>query len=484
VSGEQDVARRESFPIVAVGASAGGLAPTVELLSELGRESQIAIVIIHHLDATHESGLVEILSRATTLPVAAASDGVRVEPGHVYVIPPNAGLLIAQRSLRIVPRRDTGGLHLPIDRFFESLAHDCDGLAVGVVLSGSGFDGTEGVKAIKRAGGIVLAQDGTAQYASMPQSAIATGCVDFILPPAGLARELRRISEHAPPLLAAPPRAEDEPEYAKILAAMQKSSGVDFSGYKPATIRRRLQRRLVLLGVLDLPAYVEFLGREPQEIGRLCEEALVHVTGFFREPEAFDAYRTHVFPKLCEGRAPDAAIRVWVPGCSTGEEAYSIAICLLEFLAAAQRDLPVKIFGTDLSLDIIAKARAGRYPESIEADVSPERLQRFFSKDEAGYQVRRDLRELCVFAKHDVTRDPPFSGMDFISCRNLMIYLGADLQDRLIALLSVPRASANITAAARSDSTFRAVPADSRMRSAPAPPASSKPSAVFGIIGG
>jgi two-component system CheB/CheR fusion protein len=424
-----------SFPVVGVGASAGGLAPTSELLRELGAEPGVALVIIHHLDPTHSSGLVEILARATSLPVVTASDSVRVEPNHVYVIPPNAGLLIVGGVLRVVPREEPGGVHHPINRFFESLALDRDGLAGGVVLSGTGFDGADGIKAIKREGGITLAQDATAEHPSMPQSAIATGCVDLILPPAGLARELRRLATQAPALRVKPQPEADDRDYVQILAVMRRASGVDFASYKPTTIRRRLERRLFFRGLSDLAAYLELLQRDPGEVAVLCEEALIHVTGFFRDPEAFEALRTSVFPKLCEGRARDAPIRIWVPGCSTGEEVYSLAICLREFLADANRDLPIKIFGTDLSSTIIEKARTGRFPESIAGEVSAGRLHGFFSKTEQGYQVRRDLRDLCVFAQHDVARDPPFAAMDLISCRNLMIYLGVELQDRVIGLL-------------------------------------------------
>jgi two-component system CheB/CheR fusion protein len=422
-----------SFPIVAVGASAGGLAASGELLRELGAEPGIAVVIVHHLDPLHESGLVEIFSRLTALPVEAATEGARVERNHVYVMPPNAGLLISGGLLSLVPRREEAGLHLPINRFFEALAHDQEGLAVGVVLSGTGFDGTEGIKAIKREGGITLAQDSSAQYQGMPESAIATGCVDFVLPPAGLARELSRLAVHSPKLRSKA-EAKDH-DYRQILLAMRQASGVDFTSYKHSTIRRRLQRRLFFHGLSDLSAYVELLKQEPAEIGALCEEALIHVTSFFRDPEAFDLLRTQVYPKLCEGRARETPIRVWVPGCSTGEEVYSIAISLLEFLAEAQLDFPIKIFGTDLSPSTIEKARAGRYPSSIAAEMSGLRLEQFFSSEEGGYLIRRDVRERCVFAKHDVARDAPFSSMDLISCRNLMIYLGPDLQERVIALL-------------------------------------------------
>lgn len=420
---------------MAVGASAGGLGPTSELLRELGDRPGVAIVIIHHLDPNHESGLVDILGRATSMSVVAASERLVVDANHVYVVPPNAGLLIHHGTLHVVPRREQGGLHLPIDRFFESLAQDRDGLAVGVVLSGSGFDGTEGTKAIKREGGVTLAQDATAQYGSMPQSAIATGCVDFILPTSGLAREIVRIGAQAVSLAKTPEPGPDDRDYGQVLAAMRKASGVDFASYKHSTLRRRLQRRLVVRGLPDLPSYVALLKRDPAEASALCEEALIHVTGFFRESEAFDALAMHVFPRLCDGRPDDAAIRVWVPGCSTGEEVYSLAIGLIEFLEGAHREIPIKIFGTDLSLAVINKARAGWYPESIERDVSTARLVRFFSQTEGGYQIRRDVRDLCVFAGHDVTRDPPFSAMDLVSCRNLMIYLGPALQDRVMAML-------------------------------------------------
>jgi two-component system CheB/CheR fusion protein len=425
----------DSFVIAGVGASAGGLAPTVELLRELGTEPGIGIAVVHHLDPTRESGLVEILSRATAMSVAAASDGVAVMPNHVYVIPPNAGLLINRGILEVVPRVEEAGLHLPIDQFFESLALDQGELAAGVVLSGSGFDGTEGIKFIKREGGIGLAQDATAQYTSMPQSAAATGYVDFVLPPAGLAHELRRMGGHARSLSPRLGRRNEKRDYLQVLAAVRSVGGVDFASYKQTTIRRRLQRRLFIRGLTEISEYVALLRRDPAEVRALCEELLVHVTGFFREPEAFEALRTHVFPRLCEDRPRNAPIRVWVPAGSTGEEVYSIAICLIEFLEETQKDLPVKIFGTDLSLAVIEKARVGKYPESLERDISEVRLRRFFSKREDGYQIRRDVRDLCVFAQHDVTRDPPFSAMDLISCRNLMIYLGPELQDRVIALL-------------------------------------------------
>lgn len=273
----------DPFPIVAVGASAGGLAPTTDLLRHLGSNPGLGLVVIHHLDPTHESHLVEILSRATPLPVLVATGGLRVEVNHVYVIPPNTDLLIVNGVLKLVPRVEERGLHLPINLFFESLALDHGGLAVGVVLSGTGLDGAEGVKAIEREGGITLAQDATAKYDSMPRGAVATGCVDLILPPAGIARELIRLGAQAPAMREGPLSAADERAYAQILAAMRRASGVDFSSYKQTTIGRRLDRRLFLHGLTDLSTYLELLKRDPEEIGALCAEALRARAGYPRE---------------------------------------------------------------------------------------------------------------------------------------------------------------------------------------------------------
>jgi len=422
------------FPIVAIGSSAGGLEATAELLRELGTDPKLGLVVIHTFERTKERGLVEILAGATPLPVVTAADGVQVQSNHVYVVPPDVRLHISQSILRLEPK-DGGEARLPIDRFFEALALDCGGRAVGVVLSGNGFDGTHGTKAIKREGGITLAQDETAEYASMPQNAVASGCVDFILPPVGLARELRRLGEYIPLLKSVPEPGSTDRDYLQILAAMRRASGVDFTNYKHTTIRRRLERRLFFRGLSDLRSYVELLKRDPSEVAALCEEALIHVTGFFRDAEAFETLRTAVFPKLCAGRRRDLPIRVWVPGCSTGEEVYSLAISLTEFLGEERSDQPFKIFGTDLSLPVIDKARAGNFPKSIENEVSEARLQRYFSKSDTGYTIRREVRDACVFAKHDVTHDPPFASMDLVSCRNLMIYLGPELQDRVVALL-------------------------------------------------
>ncbi len=354
---------------------------------------------------------------------------MEVENNHVYVVPPDADLGIKAGKLTLTPRRLSAGLHLPIDRFFEALARDRGGQALGVVLTGTGYDGTLGVRAIKSEGGLTFAQDATSEHRSMPESAIASGCVDFVLPPEGIARELIRLGERA--AAAAPPG--DDAAFQRVLAALSRASGIDFAHYKHSTLRRRVERRVLIKGLPGLRDYAERVERDPDEARALGDEVLIHVTSFFRDPEVFDAVKALVLPKLLEKRPPDSPLRVWVPGCSTGEEVYSLAMAITEFLEETrQAAVPLKLFGTDISASSIDTARAARYPVGIERDVSPERLARFFTRLEGAYQIRKDLRDLCVFALQDATRDPPFPSMDLVSCRNLMIYLGAPLQDRLL----------------------------------------------------
>jgi len=426
-----DVAALAQFPIVGIGASAGGLAASTELLRQLGPKPGVALVVIHHLDPTHESSLVEIFQRATTLPVHAVSDRARILIDQVYVMPPNSGVLLSDGNLKLIPRVEVAGLHMPIDPFFASLAANRTAYAVGVVLTGTGSDGAQGIRAIKEAGGITFAQDASAEYRSMPDAAIATGCIDFVLPPAAIAQELIRIGAHATPLST----ADDGHDFQRVLLALRKGTGVDFANYKQTTIRRRVNRRVLVHRLSSMREYAELLERTAGEANALCEEVLIHVTSFFRDPETFDVLKATVFPKLLESQPRDAGIRIWVPGCSTGEEVYSIAISLLEFLTDTHAsDVPIKLFGTDVSLSAIEKARAGIYAANIERDVSPGRLQRFFSSKDGFYQISKNVRDLCVFAKQDATRDPPFSAMNLISCRNLMIYLGSALQDRMLPI--------------------------------------------------
>jgi len=419
-----------AFPIVALGASAGGLGAVSQLLRHLGDKPGFAVVLVQHLDPTYASNLVELLAKVTPMPVEAVHEGAVVQVNHIYVIPPGAEMVITHGILHLTPRAVGPAPHLPIDAFFDSLAEDRGRRAIGVVLSGTGGDGSRGVQAIKAEGGITFAQDG-AEHTGMPESAVATGCVDFTLPVAAIATELARISVRPS---GRDDSVEDDESFRRILAAIRQGTGVDFSHYKPTTLRRRMQRRAVLRRSASLHDYADLVTSEPAEAEALSEEVLIHVTSFFRDAEVFEALKKEIFPRLLAYGRTDA-IRVWVPGCSSGEEVYSIAMCLAEFLAeAGASQIPVKMFGTDVSRRAIERARAGVYHESIAEDVSPERLSRFFQKTERGYEILKEVRDRCVFATHDIARDPPFSKMDLISCRNLMIYLAPTLQQRILPM--------------------------------------------------
>ena len=427
-------------PIVGVGASAGGFEAFRELLKTLPSDTGLALVLVQHLDPGHESLLAKLLSKATTMPVAEVEEGMTVEPNHVYVIPPNKTMGIANGTLHLMARGEPMAKHLPIDYFLTSLAADRGNRAIGVILSGTASDGTMGLKAIKSEGGITFAQDiKSAKYDGMPRSAIAAGCVDFVLPPEGIASELVRIGRH--PYLAIEPPAEAEElvddrddELRKIFVVLQRATGVDFTYYKCSTIKRRIARRMVLHKLESLKQYLQFLHDDPAEPAALCEDILIHVTGFFREPEAFQALAERIFPKILDTKPPGESIRVWVPGCSTGEEAYSIAMVLLECLGDRVSSTPIQIFGTDISAVSIEKARAGVYSESSLGEVSQGRLRRFFAKVEGGFQIAKSLREMCVFARQDLAQDPPFSRLDLISCRNVLIYMGPVLQKKVMGI--------------------------------------------------
>ncbi len=428
--------RRALFPIVGVGASAGGLEAFTQLLQALGAGTEMAYVLVQHLDPSHESVLTELLAKATEMPVRQVTDATPVEPNHAYVIPPNVDMIIAQGILRLTPRTETHGHHMPIDRFLRSLAEDQRSNAIGIILSGTASDGTLGLAAIKAEGGITFAQDEkSAKFDGMPQSAIAAGCVDFVLPSDAIARELARIRAH--PYLATSSSSrtaelvpDGDPQLKNVLHLLRTANGVDFSDYKPATVKRRILRRMALHKVGELKEYVQFLRHHPAEAEALYEDMLIKVTSFFRDPDAFEALKTEV---LKHG-SPEEPIRVWVPGCSSGEETYSQAIALLEFLGNRRADIPIQLFGTDLGPGSIEKARAGIYPESIAADVSPERLRRFFVNVESGYRINKTIRDMCVFARQNLLQDPPFSRIDVISCRNVLIYLGPVLQKRIMPI--------------------------------------------------
>ena len=426
-----------TFPIVGFGSSAGGVEAFTGVLERLPPDIGIGLVLVQHLDAKHASVLVEVLRRATKMPVEWASQNAAVERNHIYVLPPNADMEILNGKLQLKTRTSARVPHLPVDRFLESLARDRGSVAIGVVLSGTASDGTLGLKAIKAEGGITFAQsEESAKYTGMPSSAISAGVVDYVLPPGGIARELARIGRHPYVHLREPaltPLAqESDNDLAKLFALLRSATSVDFNHYKHTTIRRRIVRRMVVQKIDKLNDYLEFIRKNPGELQQLYQDILINVTGFFRDPQMYTALKRSVFPKLLRKRASDEAVRVWVPGCSTGEEAYSIAISLNEYMRNKSVTAPIQIFATDISDVAIEKARAGMYPENIAAEVAPELLRRYFQAVNGHYQVIRPLREMCVFAHQNVIQDAPFSKLDLISCRNMMIYLGPVLQRRVV----------------------------------------------------
>lgn len=425
------------FPVVAVGASAGGLEAFTQLLKALPDDPRMAFVLIPHLDPTHESSMRELLARATSMPVFEVHDGIRLKPNQVYVIPPNKDMMIADGMLRLVKREDSR-LHMPIDTFLRSLASELRSNAIGVILSGTASDGTLGVAAIKSEGGITFAQEPkSARYDGMPNNAIASGCIDLVLSPERIAEELTRIRDH--PYVKDQQVGREESSdrdvlMGRIFRSLKQVCKIDFSDYKPATIRRRVLRRMALHRINDLEEYSKLLLESRNEVEALYQDILINVTNFFRDPKAFDALAQKVYPEILKDRNPAETVRIWVPGCSTGEEAYSHAISLLEYLSKVRGNVSVQIFGTDLSTPAIQKARTGIYKESVRADVSPERLKRFFNKVDAGYQISKTIRDMCVFAIQNVFSDPPFSHMDIVSCRNVLIYLSQNLQKRVIPI--------------------------------------------------
>jgi len=428
-------AANPSFPIVGVGASAGGLEAFNQMLGALPEDTGMAFVFIQHLVPTHTSMLAEILARSTSMPVSEVSDEPRVLPNHVFVIPPNRNMIISEGKLKLYQREQVGQ-HRPIDVFLTALAEDQGNNAIGVVLSGTASDGTLGLQAIKAEGGITFAQDESAQHQGMPRSAFAAGCVDFVLPPQEIAKSLARIARH--PLVAPVAKVEpltNEQNLEPIIQVLRNSTGVDFTQYKTNTLRRRITRRMVLHEFASLVDYAKYLQSTPAAADALFQDILISVTSFFRDPEAFEALKTRVFPLLLSQRSRHEPLRVWVLGCATGEEAYSIAMAYTEFAETAGSLVPMQIFATDLNSAGIEKARAGIYPKSVAADISPQRLRRFFVEIDGSLRVSKAIREMCVFAKHNLLSDPPFSRMDLISCRNVLIYLDSSLQQKVIPIL-------------------------------------------------
>ncbi len=423
------------FPIVGLGASAGGLEAFSNLLRDLPSDTGMAFVLVQHLDPNHESILAHLIAQVTKMKVEEAQEGMKVVPNCVYVIPPGKEITIVEGALALEPRtRKSNGTYMPIDVFFRSLAEIQGSKAVAVVLSGNGSDGALGIEEIHRRGGISIVQDpSSAKFDGMPQSALSTHYVDLILAPSDIAAELARIGKH--PFLGktsvvAAKSGEDETarSLSQIFALLRTRTGVDFTQYKRNTLDRRISRRMVLHQIEALPQYLGFLKDRPDEIDALQADFLINVTRFFRDPEAFEVLRDKVFGELMKDKPDDFSMRFWIPGCSTGEEVYSLAIALLEFLGDRASRASIQIFGSDLSEKALEKARAGTYIENIALDISPERLTRFFTIVNGRYQVNKNVREICIFAKQNIVADPPFSRLDLISCRNVLIYFNPALQ--------------------------------------------------------
>ncbi len=478
------LAKRQSSPpkhdapktlVVGVGASAGGLEAFTDLLQNLPTDTGMAFVLVQHLDPGRESGLTGLLAKTTSLSVKEVTDKTHVEPNHIYVIPPNTYLTIEKGVLRLQPRPNAHGIHRSIDFFFESLAQDQQERAIGIVLSGTASDGTLGLEAIKAEGGITFAQDGSAKFESMPRSAVAAGVVDHIYSPELIARELDYIARHpfiagadaqaspendrasatqhetddtplpsgghgSPPTKSAKvhgeaagrPRPGDN-AFKGILNLLHKHCGVDFSLYKSPTIQRRITRRMVLNRLTLLADYERALRDNIKELDALYSDVLISVTNFFRNPEAFEVLKRKIFPELLKQRGDDP-VRVWVLGCSTGQEAYSLAMVFLEVVEGMPRPHKLQIFATDLHEALLEKARQGLYAKTLTEDISPERLRRFFTAEDGGYRVIKSVREQVVFARQNLITDPPFSRMDLVSCRNLLIYLEPSLQQKAMPM--------------------------------------------------
>jgi two-component system CheB/CheR fusion protein len=423
------------FPIVGIGASSGGLEAFELFFKTMPTNSGMAFVLIPHLDPGHASLLSEILQRNTTMPVHEAKNQTITQANHVYIIPPNKDMAIFHGTLHLSVPEQARGLRLPIDSFFRSLAEDQGERAICVILSGSGSDGTLGLRAVHGAGGVSFVQEpATAKYDGMPTSAVQSGLATYVLPvekiPEQLVAYVKTIKNiGVPPQLPAPAATS---AMTRIMMLLRSRTGNDFSKYKKSTITRRIERRMVVHSLSNMEAYARYLQENPAEVQVLFKELLINVTSFFRDKEAFEALSKTVLPRIFEGKPENYIFRAWVPGCASGEEAYSIAMLFSEYMDEIKQEFKLQIYATDIDDDAIATARAGTYPANIAIDVSPERLRRFFTKGEDGFRIKKEIREMVVFAIQNVITDPPFTKMDLISCRNVLIYLEAELQNRVI----------------------------------------------------
>ena len=432
------IIHENTFPVVAIGASAGGLEAVTQLLQNLPPDTGMTFIYVQHLSPDHKSILTSILAKSTLMKVQEVTNRILMKPDNFYVIPPDKDMAVLDGHIKLMPRRKDRIANLPIDTFFCSLAEKHRESAIGIILSGSASDGTRGLRAIKEVGGLTFAQDDSAKFGSMPKSAIASGAVDFVLSPKEIARELTRLSKHDFMRGDVPPAGDEiensNPDLRIILTLLHKETGVDFSHYKMATIKRRILRRMLLNKLKALREYAKLMTEKSDETNILYQDLLINVTGFFRDNDAHQYLKTTLFPRMLKNKGKDETLRIWVPACSTGEEVYSIAMTLLEIQKSKPTDIPVQIFATDLSANAIAKARVGEYSKHELKSISPKRLQRFYAKSGDNYRISKLVRDMCVFAPHNILRDPPFSRVDFISCCNLLIYLDTAAQKKVVGV--------------------------------------------------
>jgi two-component system CheB/CheR fusion protein len=429
---------KDTFPIVGIGASAGGVQALETLFAHMPSECRMAFVIVQHLDPHHKSMMDSLLAKETPMQVNDASDGIRVQPGQIYLKPPGKDVIIRNQTLHLQEAREKAGTRLPIDTFFRSLAADQKEKAICVVLSGASHDGTLGAKLIKGEGGLVVVQDEKqAEYNRMPQSVIAAGVADMILPVEEIPHELMRYTQH--PFLEQEsletPEEKFEKDIQNILMLVRTHTGHDFTHYKRNTVRRRIERRMALHQTHEMQDYRLYLRQSPEEILHLFKDLTINVTSFFRDAFAFKFLKEQVLKSMLAEKPADSSLRIWVPACASGEEAYSIAMLMIEAGEEVEKYFDIKLFATDINQEAIEAARSGIFPDSIAADISPERLKRFFAKKGTTYHVDSKIRDMMVFAVQDIIRDPPFSGMDLISCRNLLIYMDNKLQQNVLPLL-------------------------------------------------
>ncbi len=434
----KETVSKDSFYIVGIGASAGGLEAFEQFFTHMPENTGMAFILIPHLDPTHKSIMSDLLTRYTKMKIFQAEDGMKVKPNCVYIIPPNKDMSILHGVLQLLEPKEIRGFRHPIDFFFRSLAEDQGERAICIVFSGTGTEGTLGLRAVKGEGGLVIVQDPkTAKYDGMPASAVATGLVDYVLPPEKMAEQLLNYIKRAyvrPLKPAGRPEGRPADLLQKIFILIRTQTKHDFSLYKQSTIIRRIERRMAIHQIGSLGDYVAYLRNSPHEIEELFKELLIRVTNFFRDPDAFEVLKNKVLPQMFRNRSPDPPVRIWTPGCSTGEEVYSLAMIFYEYMQELKDKYKIQIFATDIDSGAIDSARAGAYAESITVDVSTERLSRFFIKRGNTYKIKDEIRETVVFAVQNLIKDPPFSKLDMISCRNLLIYLGSELQKRILPL--------------------------------------------------